>query len=166
MNLQKEKSMDTSTTQSLMRAERSPRRRVALIVAAGFLVLATFQAALALGAPLGRAAWGGTYEHLPIGLRLASAIAVGIWIFAALLVLRRTGLHILPLPTTFARWGTWVLVGLLVLSALVNFASSSGWERFLWGPFAVIMTMLCFVVARGADTSRKPPVSDTSAKPS
>ena len=158
--------MDTSTPQSLMRAERPPQRRFALIVTAGFLVLATFQGALALGAPLGRAAWGGTYEQLPIGLRLASAIAVGVWIFAALLVLRRAGLHIMPLPMTFTRWGTWVLVGLLVLSALVNFASASGWERFMWGPFAVIMTVLCFVVARGADTSRKPPVSDSAAKPS
>jgi hypothetical protein len=33
--------------------------RIAAIVAVGFLGMSAFQAALALGAPLGHAAWGG-----------------------------------------------------------------------------------------------------------
>ena len=32
-----------------------------------------------------------------------------------------------------ARWGTWVLFGLLLLGALMNVASSSVWERYSWG---------------------------------
>jgi hypothetical protein len=30
----------------------------------------------------------------------------------------------------------------------MNFASSSPWERFLWGPLALLLAALCFVVAR------------------
>ena len=45
--------MSTLTTELL------PARTPAVAAAAGFLAIATFQAALALGAPLGRAAWGG-----------------------------------------------------------------------------------------------------------
>jgi hypothetical protein len=37
-------------------------RTAAMAAAVGFLVIAAFEAALALGAPLGRAAMGGFYE--------------------------------------------------------------------------------------------------------
>jgi hypothetical protein len=46
--------------------------------------------------------------------------------------------------------GTWVLAALMTLSALGNFASSSAWERFLNGPVALVLALLCFVVAVGA----------------
>ncbi len=106
------------------------------------------QVALALGAPLGRAAWGGTHSHLPTGLRVASAFAVWVWVLAALIVLGRAGFQVSPLPPAFLRWGTWTLVGVSILGALVNFASPSNWERFLWGPIALILAGLCVVVAR------------------
>jgi hypothetical protein len=111
-----------------------------------------FEGALALGAPLGRAAWGGSSAQLPIELRIASAVAVGIWSFAALLVLQRAGMRVLPLPSAVVRWGVWVLVGLLGVGALMNFASPSVWERFIWGPFGLIMLVLCVIVARGGAT--------------
>ena len=107
-----------------------------------------FQVALALGAPLGRAAWGGTYTQLPTGLRVASAFAGAIWVLAALIVLGRAGFQVSPLRPAFLRWGTWTLVGVSVLAALVNFASPSSWERFLWGPVGLILAWLCLVVAR------------------
>jgi hypothetical protein len=47
--------------------------------AAGFLVIAAFELALALGAPLGRAGWGGGNAELPIGFRSASGFAVAVW---------------------------------------------------------------------------------------
>jgi hypothetical protein len=60
----------------------------ALAATAGFVVIAIFQIALAAGAPLGRASWGGAHAgQLPTGLRVASAVAVGVWVFAALIVL-------------------------------------------------------------------------------
>jgi hypothetical protein len=138
-----------STLSTALPSVRSP----AVAAAVGFLAIATFQLALALGAPLGRAAWGGTHTHLPMGLRVASAFTVGIWVLAALVVLGRAGFGILPLPPGFVRWGTWILVGVLPLGALMNFASPSTWERSLWGPVALILAALCLAVARGTDAS-------------
>lgn len=37
---------------------------------------------------------------------------------------------------------------LLLLGALVNFASSSPSERFGWGPLAMLLAILCVVLAR------------------
>jgi hypothetical protein len=60
---------------------------LAAIVAAALLtVVAIFQIALALGAPLGDAAWGGRHQGvLPRGLRVASALA-GIVIYPLIIV--------------------------------------------------------------------------------
>jgi hypothetical protein len=132
-----------------MRSGGSPQRKAAVAAAAGFLSIAAFEAALALGAPLGRAAWGGTYVHLPVGLRIASGFAVGVWALAALVILGRGGFHVSPLGPAFLRRGSWILVGVSVLAALMNLASPSDWERFVWGPVALILAVLCLVVARG-----------------
>jgi hypothetical protein len=119
-----------------------------MAVLVGFAVIAIFQAALALGAPLGRAAWGGTQAKLPTRLRIASALAVGLWAFAALIILGRTGFRESPVHTSFARYGTFVLIGVLALSAIGNVASGSKWERFFWAPLSLILAILCLVVAR------------------
>ncbi len=127
----------------------------AVAAVSGLLGIATFQVALALGAPLGRAAWGGIHAgSLPTGLRAASAVAVVVWTLAALVVLGRAGLDVLPLPAGVLHWGIWVLVAVLPIGALMNFASPSPWERFLWGPTALILAGLCLLVARsGPGTS-------------
>ena len=138
--------MSTLTTDLL------PARTAAVAAAVGFLTIAAFQAALALGAPLGRAAWGGTHTQLPTGLRVASAFAFGVWALAALIVLGRAGFQVSALPSDLLRWGTWILVGVLALGAVLNFASPSSWERFLWGPVALILAGLCLLVARSAAT--------------
>jgi hypothetical protein len=127
---------------------RGPVRIAATAAAVGFLVLAAFQASLALGAPLGRAAWGGAYDgQLPMSLRIASGVVVGIYVLFALIVLGRAGVRGVPLTYGFLRWGTWVIVGLMFIGALLNIASSSGWERFGWEPFALIEGVLCLFVA-------------------
>jgi hypothetical protein len=138
--------MSTQTTDLLL------AQTAAVAAAVGFLTIAAFQAALALGAPLGRAAWGGTHTQLPTGLRVASAIAFGVWTLAALIVLGRAGFHVAPLPTATLRWGTWILIGVLALGALLNFASPSNWERYLWGPITLILAGLCLLLARSAAT--------------
>jgi len=126
-------------------------RTAGRLAALGFLAIALFQVALALGAPLGRAAWGGAYEVLPVSLRIGSAVAVAIWLLAAFVVTARAGVPIVPLPIYAARWVVWLLVVLSLLGALMNFASSSPWERFGWAPVALIQAGLCLVVALGAD---------------
>ena len=129
-------------------------RTAAMAAAVGFLVIAAFEAALVLGAPLGRAAMGGFYEQqLPIGLRIASGVAVGVWLLAALIVLGRAGFKVVPLPAGVLRWGTWGLVGLMFVGLVMNIASSSGWERFGWAPVTLILGVLCLIVARSEPVS-------------
>ncbi len=121
---------------------------VAYIVVVGFLVLAAFQAAIALGAPVGSAAWGGRNPGvLPRNLRIASAVSVVVYLFAALIVLDRAGVPLVDLPDAVSYWGTWVLVVLLAVGAVMNAASSSRYERFGWAPFAAVMAVLTFVIA-------------------
>lgn len=119
----------------------------ALLAAIGFMVIAVFQVAIALGAPLGRAAWGGAHTRLPPNLRVASAVAAVIWLVAALVVLDRAGTPLIDLPDPVSFWGTWALVVVLPVGALMNFASSSPYERFGWGPLAIVLALLTLVLA-------------------
>jgi hypothetical protein len=131
-----------------------PVRSAAVAASIGFLAIAAFQAALAIGAPLGRAAWGGTRPDLPVGLRIASGVAIVVWLGAAAIVLGRAGIEILPFPDGLLRVGSWVLLVVLAIGALMNFASQSPWERFLWGPLAVALAVLTWTIARsGVDPS-------------
>lgn len=128
--------------------QASTRARAAVIAAAGFTVFAIFQLALAVGAPFGEAAYGGTHTDLPVGLRITSAVAAIVYCVAALVVLRRGGYQVSVISAHVAGVGTWVLAGLMTLGALMNFASSGDWERFGWGPFALVLAVLCFLLAR------------------
>jgi hypothetical protein len=88
---------------------------VVTAAAVGMVGIALFQLAIAAGAPLGPAAWGGNHPGpLPAGLRIASGVAVIAWTFAALVVLRRGGMGLLAMPDAVARWGTWIIFGFLV----------------------------------------------------
>lgn len=124
-------------------------RTLSVVAAGGFVAIAAFQAALALGAPLGKAAWGGTRSRLPPGLRAASGIAVVFWSVAAAVVLARSRVDATFVPDAVARWGTWVLVAVMAVGAAANAASSSPWERYLWAPFSLALGVLCFIVATG-----------------
>lgn len=120
----------------------------AALAAIGFLGVAGFQVALALGAPWGQAAWGGTHPgRLPRRLRIASAFSAGFWLLAAAIVLERAGSTLVDLPESLARWGTWALVVLLAAGALMNLASRSRLERRIWTPVALVLLVLCLVVA-------------------
>lgn len=116
---------------------------------AGFLVIAMFQVGLALGAPWGRASWGGAHEGtLPTNLRVASAVAIAVWLGAASLILARAGAF-RPQPSRPIRWGTWALAALLGAGAVMNSASPSPWERFGWAPFTIALAILTGIVAMG-----------------
>ena len=137
--------------------DRPVRPRVAAVLAAGCLILVAFQAALTLGAPLGEAALGGGNPgQLPDTLRVVTALSTVAWLCAALLVLARGGVAVIALPKAVTRAGAWVLVGLLGLGTLVNFASSSPWERLGWGPFTLVMLTLGVVLARSGPASGSP----------
>lgn len=125
-------------------------RGAAIVARVGLGVIVAFQVALALGAPLGRAAWGGRHAVLPTRLRVGGAVAAAVWTLAALVVLDAGGLETIGASERVARWGAWIVAGLLVVGALTNAASSSRWERFGWAPVALVLGGLCVVVAPGA----------------
>jgi hypothetical protein len=122
---------------------------LAAIVAAALLtMIAIFQIALALGAPLGEAAWGGRHQGvLPTGLRVASALA-GIVIYPLIIVYVLVSAGLITaewMPGTGAA-GMWVLAGFFALGALANFASRSKRER-LWGPVSLAIAVCCGLIA-------------------
>lgn len=118
------------------------------------LVIVAFQVALALGAPLGYASWGGRHPGvLPTRLRIASAVAAlvvyPLIIFAVLAAAGVIGAEWLPLDPRVLMWGLAVFLG---LGAIANFASRSPRER-IWGPVAVAVAVCCAVIAAsGAQT--------------
>jgi drug/metabolite transporter (DMT)-like permease len=131
-----------------------PGEIAAVLAATAFAGVALFEVALAVGAPWGHAAWGGEHAELSGAQRIGSAVAVIVWVAAAVIVLGRAGLWARrPRLALVFRWGTWFLAALSVLAALVNFASQSRWENFIFGPLALLLAILCTLVAR-ADSSR------------
>jgi hypothetical protein len=125
-----------------------PTCLAAPIAAAGLAGIACFQVALALGAPWGQAAWGGEQTRLPPDLRVGSTVSAVVLAQAALVVLARAGHWAPARAVSVLRWATWALVPILALSALGNFASTSRWENYLMGPLALLLSLLCLVVAR------------------
>jgi len=124
---------------------------IAAIIAVVLLgVIDVFQLALALGAPLGYAAWGGQHPGvLPMRLRIASGVAA--LVLYPLVIVTVLGSARLIAGDWLPGGGTvvmWVLAGVLFLGALANFASRSPLER-VWGPVALAVAACCAVIAVG-----------------
>jgi hypothetical protein len=127
-------------------------RTAAAITAIGFVAVAGYQVLLALGIGFSGAAWGGT--AVTPALRSASALSAVLLVLAALTVLGRVGYWSSRLPATAFRWGAWVVVTVMAISALANFASQAAWERFFLGPSALLLGILCFAVTRAPTVAR------------
>jgi len=115
--------------------------RVAAIVAAVlFAGLVLFQIALALGAPWGRAAYGGQSAELSAQLRLTSAVAAVVWAGVALAVLRRAGFDIwAPVPSSWLPVVVWIVVVLQAVAIVMNAITPSALERAIWLPVAIVL---------------------------
>jgi undecaprenyl pyrophosphate phosphatase UppP len=136
-------------------------RRSAVVAGVGFAGLIVFQLALVAGAPFGRASWGGTHRVLTASLRLGSVATVVLYALAALVILRRAGYPIRRISEARARRAAWAVVVILTLSAVANLASRSVWELFGMAPFALILAVLSFVVARRR-VAEVPPTSESA----
>lgn len=114
-----------------------------------FLVIAVFQVALALGAPLGGMSWGGKHEGtLPFFLRVGSGVAAVLLGLAGLIVMARGGvLNWSPVPRDLLGVSTWVLAILMGLNTAGNVSSESRLERIVFGPASALLTLLCVIVA-------------------
>jgi hypothetical protein len=125
---------------------------IAALVAVLLLgVVAVFQAALALGAPWGAAAWGGGNPGvLPRPLRIASAVAaLVVYPLLIVVVLAAAGIiddGWMPIDPGAAMWALAILLG---LGAVANAISRSPIER-VWAPVALATAIACALVAIGA----------------
>lgn len=115
----------------------------ACIILAG---LAVFQLALITGAPIGRFAWGGQSDVLPRKLRIGSVVSIVLYAIFALVILGRAGL-VSVLPDVVEDIGIWVLVAYFTLGILLNGISKSKPERNLMAPVALVLAVLCLLVA-------------------
>jgi hypothetical protein len=84
-------------------------RRAAQAATIGFTAFMVFQAALAAGAPIGDAAWGGAHAHLTAAERFGSAISVFFYLAAIAVVRGRAAGR----KQRRYRWGIWALAVIL-----------------------------------------------------
>jgi hypothetical protein len=121
--------------------------------AAGVLLLgvAGFQAALALGAPWGAAAFGGGNPGvLPDSFRATSAGASGVY----LLLAAAAGTSLVP--TAVRRRVLYGTAGLMVVGAVMNLASPSLVERMIWTPVTAALAVLLWKAAKSDVIASKP----------
>ena len=118
-------------------------------IAVGLLVVvAVFQIALALGAPYGKAAWGGAHDGvLPARLRAASAV-VGLVVYPTIMavVLSASGLIGADLVLGKGAATMWVLATIFLLGAIANAFSRSRVERW-WAAISLALALCCAAVA-------------------
>ncbi len=120
-----------------------------IVALLGVLVLgalAVFQALLVAGAPLGRLAWGGQHEVLPLRLRIGSTVSIVVYAATALLMLHAAG-AISVLSAGFVDTATWVLVGFFGLGIVMNVVSRSRPERLVMTPVVLLLTAVCLILA-------------------
>ncbi len=105
-----------------------------------------FQLALALGAPWGAYAMGGTYPgRFPTRLRVAAVVQGVIIGGLAVAILSSAGL-LLPDLATAVPWLPWVAVAVSAVAVVLNALSRSPGERRIWVPVTVAMLASSLVV--------------------
>ncbi len=123
--------------------------RVAAVVATCALILLIgFQTLLAMGLPLGKAAWGGEHRVLPASLRWASLAAVFVLALAAWMLLARAGLMPPGSDARIVRVLTWCFSGYFALNVVMNLLSKSTLEKMIMTPTAAILVACFFLVSR------------------
>ena len=106
-----------------------------------------FQLALAAGAPWGVAAMGGKFPgRLPVPMRAAAVVQAAILLALAGVVLVRSGVLASPWYPVSTR-AIWFVVAFSALSAVLNVATRSRWERRIWAPVTVALLVCSLGVA-------------------
>lgn len=92
------------------------------------------------------------------GTRVVAAVVVVLLVAAVLVVLARVGFWRQAfLSERLIRVFAWALVVVFLLETLANFTWSRGHEWWLYGPVALVIAALAFVVARsGVETAQSP----------
>ncbi|WP_430645128.1 hypothetical protein [Agromyces sp. GXS1127] len=120
----------------------------AILLTVILAALAVFQLALALGAPIGRFAWGGQHRVLPTRLRIGSLVSIVIYAGIVLLAFDRVG-AIDVVPDVVSQVGMWVVFGYFVLGIPMNAISRSRPERLTMTPVVTALAVLSLIIALG-----------------
>lgn len=121
---------------------------VALVVLLVLMAaLAVFQVALALGAPLGRFAWGGQHRVLPARLRVGSLVSIVIYALIALVALERARVMDLLPGTVIETVAMWVIATYFVLGIVMNGISRSKPERYTMTPVVIVLAAVSIILA-------------------
>ena len=119
---------------------------LALALTVLLAALAIFQLALALGAPIGRFAWGGRHRVLPGRLRIGSVVAILVYALIELIAWDRVGaIDVFHEP--FSVVAMWVVFAYFAAGIILNAISRSKPERYVMVPVTIVLTMLSFFLA-------------------
>lgn len=122
----------------------------AIVFGVAIVGIVGFQIALALGAPWGAYAMGGSFPgRFPPRMRVAAVIQAVVLALVGLVVLSHAGL-VLPAIAEAAPWLVWLAVALSGVSLVLNTITPSAGERRLWVPVAAVMLVSSLVVALSA----------------
>ncbi|MCG6970534.1 MAG: hypothetical protein LJE85_12280 [Gammaproteobacteria bacterium] len=112
-------------------------------------VVVLFQLALAAGMPWGHLAMGGRYPGVfPPAMRIAALVQIGVLALLVLIVLTRAQM-IFPAWYAVSEKAIWVVAAVSAISLVLNVMTPSKWERILWSPVALLMTVCSIVIALG-----------------
>ena len=115
-----------------------------VVATAGIVV---FKIALALGAPWGEYAKGGTYPgQFPPAFRAVALLQVVLLLFFAGVVLVRARIPLRKWSRVLS-WLLWVVVAFGAINLVLNLITPSGGERMIWAPVAFIIFVSSLVVA-------------------
>lgn len=120
----------------------------ALALTVVLALLAVFQLALILGAPLGRLAWGGQHRVLPPRLRIGSAVSLLIYGLIDVIAWDRVG-AIDIFSAQFSEVAMWVIFAYFALGIIMNAVSRSRPERYVMVPVSIVLAALSFLIAMG-----------------
>ncbi len=122
----------------------------AIIMAIIQVLVALFQLALVLGAPMGEYAFGGqNVGKLPSRLRVGSAVSFVVLLAIAGHYLAQAGVFTPLLPADLNSIANWVLVGFNILGLIMHGISRRTKERNMWVPVLLLSAVLAVIVALG-----------------
>lgn len=116
---------------------------ISCVVLAGLTV---FQLALIFGAPMGKYAWGGAHQVLPINLRIGSIVSILLYSIFAAIILDKAELVTLFDNHAMVDIGIWVLAVYFCIGVLMNGVSRSKPERNLMTPLALILAIMTTLI--------------------
>ena len=120
----------------------------ALVYLAATAIVVGFQLLLALGAPWGAYAMGGSFPgRLPPFMRVLAVVQAVVLGLLAIVVLSAAGL-LVPELAGGAPWPIWVVVAVTAVGVTLNLASRSPGARRIWMPVSAVLLPL--VVHGGA----------------